>query len=123
MVEETSLKRNNLLTTLPSLKKLFKISFDMMMAPSGDRWQSVLHLSQGGKEVARYGTEVASIFIGSRNYCEVNFAPIAYRCDSVLRKEYNKWVYVEMEQKLELVKLKGYAKDGIWYDPVELKEL
>ena len=117
MVEEASLKRNNLLTTLPSLKKLFKLSFDVMLAPSGDVWQSVLHLTQG-----RDSSRLPAVFIGTRNKCIVTLPPLTYRCDSVLKKEYNKWVYVEIEQTLKLFNIKGYAKDGIWYDPVELKE-
>ena len=56
MIDETVLKRNNLIYTIPVLKRLFKISFDLFITPSD--------------KVFTQGTDnsrLPGIFVGSHN--------------------------------------------------------
>lgn len=63
LVDETVLERNNLIYTIPILKRLFKISFDLFINPSDKSpWQSVLHFTQG-----RDTSRLPGIFVGSHN--------------------------------------------------------
>ena len=110
MVEETALERNQMLTTLPTMAKLFKISSYVWLSPSvRDVWQSVIHFTTGG-DLPR----LPAIFIGNGNKCLVHFQDIAYRCDNVWGQAMmNRWVFVELEQKMHL-----YGKAGHQFEVI-----
>ena len=93
-----------MLTTLPTLAKLFKISFDVWLSPSvRDVWQSVIHFTDGG-DLPR----LPAIFIGN-DKCLVHFQDIEYHCDNVLGQAMmNRWTFVELEQKMHLYGKAGY---------------
>ena len=110
MVEETALERNQLLTTLPTLAELFKISFDVWLSPTDrDIWQSVIHFTNWGNL-----PRLPAIFIGNEHKCLVHFQNIAYHCDNVLGQAMmNRWMFVELEQKMMYHGKAGYQFEVI----------
>ena len=109
-MEETTLERNQTLTTLPTLAELFKISFDVWLSPTDrDIWQSVIHFTNWGNL-----PRLTAIFIGNENKCLVHFQNIAYHCDNVLGQAMmNRWMFVELEQKMMYHGKAGYLFEVI----------
>jgi len=109
LIEETHLQRNKLLYTIPYLKQMFKISFDLFLNPSEKYWwQSALHLTQGWDN-----SRLPALFLGSRNKLLVVMSPsgTSFYSTTVLTEAHKrKWVYVEMEQRG--VKNFGKGKGG-----------
>ena len=108
---ELQIKKNQLLSTLPILKREWKVSFDFKASSYGSGFRQLLHMTIGGKgsgQGSRYGDRTPAIWThSSRGFLVASAVNGRYSFSKYFKKlpKAGEWISIEIGQELKSSKM------------------
>lgn len=109
-IPEFDLKRDNALTTLSTVEKVYFVSFDLWISEHSPGWKNVLHLTTGDSN-KRYGNRIPLVNVRNSGKLHINSAvngEKAYTYDHPPVLIAKTWINIEIQQKAENEKVEAY---------------
>ena len=98
---ELILRKNNLLTTIPSIGKEFRITVDVLISNFVGSWQSIVHFTAAG-DCCNVGDRVPGVWIASNKQFYIKFALNGYGDGGYLGTiaTSGEWINLDISQTL-----------------------